>query len=901
MTEIFRFSALGLGAGGLYALAAIGLVLVYRGSGVVNFAQAAMGMVGAYGFYEARVVRDMRSPVALLFGLLISAATGALFHLLVMRRMRETSMLARIVATLAMLVVLQGTSVLMYGGLPRVVPSMLPVGPVKIFGASIGKDRVWIFAIVMVLTTILWVVYRFTTFGVATSAVAENPRAAAALAISPNVIATANWAVGSALGGLAVIMLVPITGLGSENITLLVIPVLAAAIVGRLSSFPITMLAGLAIGVAQSLVTRYSEEPGWPTAVPFVLVGVVLLARGRTVVSKDEQFGRMPVLGTGRISPVLIVFGATITLVCIWFVFPDLWLNAFMVQLILAIVVMSFVVVTGYAGQVSLAQMTFAVVGALGASWLMFHHGWPFSLAIVGAMVVTIPVGVLIGLAGLRTRGMNLAIVTLGFAIAFQAVVLGNRRYMRPLFGFRGASLKFLGIEVAAPEHVKRYATLALVLLVVVGMAVSNLRRGRAGRRLIAVRTNERAAAALGVSVLGAKLYAFILGGAIAGLGGVLLAFRTPFLSIGGFGSFQSMLSIQYAVLGGVGTVTGPVIGSGLYPEALGPRLFAFLGGDAAVALTVLGNLALLVMLTVAPDGVSDWLRRRNQWWLSRLRNALPKRRRVDLLTQTVFVDLAVVAPIVLDVEHLTVRFGGTVALDDLTMVVNPGEVVGLIGPNGAGKTTAIEAITGFATPSRGTVKLSGVSIERWGQERRARGGLSRSFQSLELFDDLTVLENIQAASDSRDAAAYVTDLVKPGRGALTDVARAVIAEFGFDAEIHTRVRDLSYASRRMLAVARAVAGGQSVLLLDEPAAGLDRPQTEYLSAVIRRLAIKRGIAVLLVEHNVEMVLRTCDRVYALDFGRLIGHGSPAEIRTNLAVVTAYLGSPMSRAAAAVS
>lgn len=281
-------------------------------------------MVGAYASYEARVVRDLASPVALIFGLAVSAATGAVFHLQVMRRMREASMLARIVATLAMLVVLQGTSVLIYGGLPRVVPSMLPVGPTKIFGASIGKDRVWIFAIVIALTTILRVVYRFTTFGVATAAVAENPRAAAALAVSPDVIATANWAVGSALGGLAVMLLVPITGLGSENITLLVIPVRAAAVVGRLSSFPITMLAGLAIGVAQSLMTRYSDVPGWSTAIPFVLVGAVLLRRGRTVVSKNEQFGRMPVLGTGRVSPGLIIVAATITLACIWFVFSEL-------------------------------------------------------------------------------------------------------------------------------------------------------------------------------------------------------------------------------------------------------------------------------------------------------------------------------------------------------------------------------------------------------------------------------------------------------------------------------------------------------------------------------------------------------------------------------------------------
>ncbi|MGD9796252.1 MAG: ATP-binding cassette domain-containing protein, partial [Acidimicrobiia bacterium] len=721
MTELFRFTVLGLGAGGLYSLAALGMVLVYRGSGIINFAQAAMGMVGAYAYFEMKVEHDLPTPIALVIGLSVAGLAGALFHLLVMRRMGDSSMLARIVATLALLVILQGGSLLVYGPLPKVVPSMLPVGPVKVLGAFVGADRLWIFAIVIVLTSVLWAFYRYSAFGVATTAVAENPRAAAALGVSPDVIATVNWVIGAALGGLAVIMLVPITGLHPDNITLLVIPVLAAAVMGRLSSFPATAAAGLLIGVSQSLVTRYHDEPGWSTAVPFVFVAVVLLARGRSVVTKDERFGRMPTLGDGRISPVLIAIGSAVALVCIWWVLPELWVYALMMQLILTIIVMSFVVVTGLAGQISLAQMTFAVCGAMGASWLMFHHGWSFAWALPGAMILTIPVGLIVGLAGLRTRGLNLAIVTLGFAVAFQAVVLGNRDYMRRVFGVRGPKLEIFGIDVAPPDHAQRYATLTLVLLVIVGVAIANLRRGRAGRRLIAVRTNERAAAALGVSVLGAKLYAFVLGGAIAGLGGVLLAYRTPFLSLGGFGSFQSILALQYAVLGGAGTVGGPLVGSGFNSEALGPKLFSFLGGDAALLLTVLGNVFLLVMLTVAPDGVAESLRRWTQFALVPLRRRFAFRATSAPLARLSVVDRGRVESKVLDVDALTVQFGGTVALDHVSLTVRPGEVVGLIGPNGAGKTTAIEAITGFVTPRAGSIRLDGVEVGSWSRERRAR------------------------------------------------------------------------------------------------------------------------------------------------------------------------------------
>src|SRR3954454_3503829 len=189
MQEPFRFAVLGLGAGGLYSLAAVGLVLVYRGSGVVNFAQAAMGMVGAFMFFELRQQHGWPTWLAVIGGMLASAVVGAGFHLLVLRRMRDASNLAKIVATLALLVALTSLVTLKYGNLPRSIPAFLPTGTMNIFGTTVGQDRVYIFLMVLVLTGVLWAFYKFTTFGVATSAVAENPRAAAALAISPNVIA----------------------------------------------------------------------------------------------------------------------------------------------------------------------------------------------------------------------------------------------------------------------------------------------------------------------------------------------------------------------------------------------------------------------------------------------------------------------------------------------------------------------------------------------------------------------------------------------------------------------------------------------------------------------------------------------------------------------------------------
>lgn len=893
--EVFRFSLLGLGAGGLYALAAIGLVLVYRGSGVVNFAQVAIGMIGAYVFYELRVERELDSLVgqlmALAAGLVTSGVIGGLFHLVVLRRMRNASQLSKIVATLALLVTITAVADWRYGANTRLVPSILPTGPIDLFGASVGRDRMLILVMVVVITAVLWAVYRFTTFGVATSAVAENPRAAAALAVSPDLIAAVNWSVGGALGGLAVIMLVPITGLGPGNITFLVIPVLAAAVMGRFSSFPIVTAAGLALGITQSLVTRYVNQSGWATAVPFLFVAAYLIGRGTTIAGKEQRFGRMPALGTGRVPPVLIALGVVVSLILTWLVFPADYLQAFQLQLLIAIVLCSFVVVTGYAGQLSLAQMTLAGVGALITAYLAARHDWPLELAITAGVLSTVPIAIVLGLAGVRTRGVNLAIVTLGFAIAIEAVVLTNAKYTGGINGYRVDKPTLFGIDISSIRHPERYATLSLIVLVLVGLAIANLRRGRAGRRLIAVRTNERAAAALGVSVVGAKLYAFVLGGVVAAIAGILIVFRLPIIQFDEFGAIISILHLQNAVLGGVGTLGGPLVGSGFSPGGVSQQLFSFLGDDVATLLAIVGGIGVLIVLTVFPDGLAFLMKHQNDWWLRRLRARMPSRRRPPLdLDALRSDDSGRVAPKTLEVRGLSVRFGGVVALSELSLDVHPGQVVGLIGPNGAGKSTAIEAITGFIRPAAGTVALDGHDLGSWSIEKRARNGLSRSFQSLELFDDLTVRENILAACDARDQAAYITDLVKPGHGTLTPAAASALADFGLEQVLDTKVSELSYAQRRMLAVARAVAGGHSILLLDEPAAGLDDVQTRQLGQSIRRMATERGVGVLLVEHNVDMVLRTCDQVVALEFGQTIGTGTPDEIRANMAVVEAYLG-----------
>src|SRR5207248_8235185 len=234
------------------------------------------------------------------------------------------------------------------------------------------------------------------------------------------------------------------------------------------------------------------------------------------------------------------------------------------------------------------------------------------------------------------------------------------------------------------------------------------------------------------------------------------------------------------------------------------------------------------------------------------------------------------VEPLILRVEDLTVRFGAVVAVDGVGFTVNPGEVLGLIGPNGAGKTTVIDAVTGFVRPAGGSMWLDDDRIDGWSAARRSKRGLRRSFQSLELFEDTSVEDNIHAGSDANESkVSWVTDLFWPGRHSLSPTAVAAITEFELEESLRLLPGELPYGRRRLVGIARAVASGPSIVMLDEPAAGLDEAESRELARLIRRLADERNMAVLLVEHDVSLVMSTCDRVVVIDFGRVIARGTP--------------------------
>jgi ABC-type branched-subunit amino acid transport system ATPase component/ABC-type branched-subunit amino acid transport system permease subunit len=893
-----RFVLLGMATGALTGLVGLGIVLVYRASGVLNFAAGALGAMGAFVCYGLRDDWGWPSWLAMPAGLLVGALLGAL-TCGVLAMIRQSSLISKLIATLALLSAAQGLMVVVWGTDIVQPDSFLPTGMVEFSDdLRIQQDRLILIVLVLVLAAVLRVVYSKTRFGLATSAVSENRRVAASAGWSTSRIELINFVIAGVLSALAAILLAPIVTLTAAVLSLSILSALAAALVGRFSSFGITVAAALAIGVVQSEIALFLPElgdlfhvspeslTGLPQTVPLVIILLFTVISGRSRMSRGDSLVRLPLPGSGRVSVVPLVIGSVIAGLLLYRV--DTWADALITTFGISIFVCSVVVVSGYAGQLSLCQYALGGFGAWVASKMVVSANLPFELALVVGVVVAIVAGVLVALPALRTRGVNLAVATLALALLFNAIIFANPALTGGFSGTVVPSPSVFGVDVDPITHPQRYGAVLLIALVIVGLIVANIRRGRVGRRMLAVRSNERAAAALGISVTSVKLYAFGLGAGIAALGGVLLAFRQQSIQFQTFDVFGSILLVQYAVLGGLGWVAGVLFGALPAPGGLLARVVTDLApsvDNIAAWLAIGGAVGVVQMIRRSPDGAAALFAKNR---LGRLlgRVSLPRPRAETAPVATTRRR----SPAPLVVEDVTVHFGGVVAVSEVSFSVHPGEVVGLIGPNGAGKTTILDVMTGFTKPQIGRILLGDADTSDWSPERRARAGMARSWQAVELFEELTVRDNLLLGCDDHSRWRYMTDLIRPGRQHLSARAMQVIDDFGLGDVLDKRPSSLPQGHARLVGMARAIVGEPAVLLLDEPAAGLGPDESSELASEIRLIAQRHGIGVLVVEHDVPLLLSICDRIVALDFGRKIAEGTPAEISADEHVIRSYLG-----------
>ncbi len=872
--------------------------MTYRSSGVINFATGTIALFTAYTFANLRkglllilipglpgsveLPRTVDLIPAALIALMLAALLGALLYLLVFRNLRSAPPLARTGASLGLLVVLQALIVNRVGERPVSVQSIFPADRWTFGEVGMLSDRFYLAVAVVVLTLGLTAVFRWTRFGLLTRAVAETQTGALVSGVSPERVALSNWVLSAVVAGAAGILISPITPLTPTAYALVVVPALAAAVVGRFDALIPTVLAGLAIGMLQSeasslaLSVSWFPESGSPELVPLVVILVALLFVGRGIRTRGglvrETLGRAP-RPQLFLAPTLI--GTAVGVVALA-VTHGTWRAAVINTLIAAIIALSLVVVTGYAGQVSLAQLTLAGVGGFALAGITEGWGIPFPFAPLLAAVITAVVGVVVGLPALRLRGLTLGVVTLALAYSIEAVWFRNGQFV-PSGGARVGRPELLGIDLsigsgsAFPRM--QFGLLALLTLVVVAWCVARLRTSAVGSAMLAVRANEHSAAGIGVNVVGVKIASFALASFIAGIGGSLLAYRQGTITFNSFTALGGLALLTTVYLAGITSVSG-----GILAGIMAATGVVYLAADRWVDLgrwfVVLTGVGLIVTLIQYPEGLAAaghrLAHRLHGFRMFRVPQRHPEEHAAAPPALPAHEGTA------LAVEHLTVRYGGVMAVADVDLHVDVGKVVGLIGPNGAGKTSLIDAVTGFAR-AEGAVLLHGERIDRLKAHVRVRGGLARTFQSLELYDDLTVHENVSAA------------LFGTARKHRPGQVDAALERVGLSELEEREAGELSQGERQLVSIARACACEPTVLLLDEPAAGLGPKDTEELGERIRAIAAS-GTAVLLVDHDIGLVLDVCDYIYVLDFGQILVEGDAEAIRNDKAFAEAYLG-----------
>jgi branched-chain amino acid transport system permease protein len=632
MQNVILFGALGLGAGALIASLALGIVLVYRGSGIINVAIGAIAMLAAYFYWAFKTGYfgfHLDSVPAFVLTLVFMAAFGVVIELAIFRPLRNAAPLAKLAASLGLLLVLQAGVILVFGDSTKSAPSVLPSDLVTLFETNVPKDRFMLAGIVIVAAAVLAALYRWTRFGLSTRAASENEVSAMLAGLSPNQLAVRNTVLACVVSGGLGVLVAPLIALDAQTLAFQVVPALAAALLAGFTSFFIACFAGLGIGVVQSLLVYWGTQSWFPTdegGAPirglselfvFLVIVLALFLRGASLPGRGELVEkRLPIVPrperVARPATIALVVGAVALVV-----FPYDFRQALINSLLGIVICLSLVVIIGFVGQISVVQLALAGVAGFTMSHLTTDLGgvwaeFPISL-LIGAATATV-VGLLVAVSALRVRGVSLAVVTLAAAVALETFGFANSRWgggpvgspvTQPELGGLDLSsnASFRGLDDKIPSPM--FGFLVLVATILLCLLVANGRLTSLGHRMLAVRSNERAAAAAGINVRNTKLAGFGIAAFIAGMAGALYAYNFGSVSATRFGAVTALGLIAFAYFGGITMVSGAVIAGigateGLFPHAL-DKWFGLSGTWALL----IGGFALIITLLVNPEGIA--------------------------------------------------------------------------------------------------------------------------------------------------------------------------------------------------------------------------------------------------------------------------------------------------------
>jgi ABC-type branched-subunit amino acid transport system ATPase component/branched-subunit amino acid ABC-type transport system permease component len=897
MSVLLPFFIVGIAAGSLYGLAATGLVLTYRTSGVLNFGHGALAAAAAYVSYYLGVDHGVPWPIAVILSVLVLGPLMGLALAKLAASLARVDAVHQCVGTVGIILVVEGIAATWYPPDFRNFPPFLPQKTFQLGGAAVSYSQLIIFVVSVGCVVALTLLLRFTRLGIMMRAVVDSPELVDISGVNPTSVRRVSWIIGSTFAALCGVLIAPTVSLDATVLTFLVVQALGAAALGLFKSLPLTFVGGIVIGIATSLATYYVSGVDWlrglPASGPFVVLFLVLVLtpRRHLRVLRDAP----PKLAVPWRPPVraqLLTAGIGIVLLALVPLAFQTRMIVWTGALAAVILFLSLGLLVKTSGQVSLCHLGFAGVGAAAFAHLS-NSSIPWALALVIAGLAAVPFGLLVAIPAIRLSGVFLALATLGFGVVIQQMFFGQGW----LFGNSPAGLvvrrpSLSWVDVNGDTG---FFYVALVVAIFASAALIVMTNTRLGRLLRGMSDSPLALATNGANANVIRVLVFCISAFFAGIGGGIMGANLQLVTDQSFTPEASLLLLAILILQPGGVPWYGIFG------AIGYTVIpSYINGSTDILNIVFGLSAMYIAVEPALAQRGHGSRRENlaaryQGFLERhFARPLPKHVPADSASVLAQGHRSVdPSHGGISIHDLTVAYGANVVVRDISVHAPAGRVTGLIGPNGAGKTSTFNACSGLVRPRCGRIELDGVDITKLGVAARARRGLGRTYQKIELFDSLTVRENLGLGLESSMAGANPLRHLFGGRPQSLRVAAAIDAAAdlcGITGLLALQAGVLSTGQRRLVELARCVAGGYDIFMLDEPSSGLDEAESREFGRIVRSVVEQCGVGVLMVEHDMSLVMTLCDHIYVLDVGEIIFDGSPNQVRASAAVREAYLG-----------
>jgi ABC-type branched-subunit amino acid transport system ATPase component/branched-subunit amino acid ABC-type transport system permease component len=900
LNELLPFIVSGIATGSIYGLAGTGLVLTYKTSGIFNFGYGALASVAAYVFYFLHVDHRWDWKISFVVAVFVVGSILGLLMEVFARALANQTTSTKIVGTVGVVLLVQGLATVKYGSDTISVEQYLPKSEdsFKVADVNVSYSQLWVTIIAVVGVLALYALFRFTRSGLSMRAVVDDAELVSMQAISPTRVRRISWLIGSTFAALSGVLLLPFVGLNAITLTLLVVQAFGAAAIGFFANIPLTFLGGIVIAIGADISTKYVLDVSWltglPPSLPFLVLFVVLLITPRRRLVPPSSILRRQSLRYKAPGRVRVLTGILVlaVLALVPLLVSNVKLPFFTVGLSQMIILLSLGLLVRTSGQVSLCHSVFAAIGAVTFSQLAVDHHWPWLLALLVGGLIVVPVGAVVAIPAIRLSGLFLALATFGFGILVEQLLYAQSWMFTPLDTGRAMP------RPSFAEGDKPYYYVVLAFVVLIAGLIVAIHESRLGRILRGLADAPVAMATLGLSTNVTRVIVFCISAFLAGIGGILYGSSAHFAisSDSNYTSFYSLVLLAVLALAPFGEPWFAVV---IGVTAVIPGYIT--GGHVRDWLNVIFG---IFAVQVSMQGGQPEMPARLKAVFERFRPQrvtppVPKVAQLASLAERLGQDAKRTG---LAVDGLGVRFGGLVAVHDLSFAAPLGRITGLIGPNGAGKTTTFDACSGLNRRISGAIKFNGKDITKLPPSARGRLGLGRTFQRMQLGDELTVGHNVALGIEAGQAGRRVWSQLFAStsqRQARRDATMAALDLCGISDLVGKQAGALSTGQRRLVELARCLAGDFDVLLLDEPSSGLDREETAQFDEVLRTIVRERGCGILLVEHDMSLVLNVCDYIYVLDFGRLLFEGDPSAVAQSPEVRAAYLGSESAITAAA--